>query len=457
MHCRAAPGFVREQEIIPRDTIAAISTPAGEGAIALIRISGETAIEVAETVFRGSKPPSEVESHTQHLGEIIDSGRPIDQVILSIHRSPASYTGEDLVEISCHGGMLVTARVLETCLRAGARAARPGEFTERAYFNRKIDITQAEAVIDLIRAQTDLALRSAAEQLAGRLGDEFRRLRQELIEILAHLEAGIEFPDEGISPDDLPAIDRRLRSLGTEIDQLLLTAETGRILREGARIVIFGATNAGKSSLLNRLLRFDRAIVSETPGTTRDTIEERMNLRGIGVRLLDTAGFRSPESLIEQEGIARTQRSLEMADIRLHIVDSSAPRPCDFETNGEELLLLNKTDLPQDDDWRSMEGLRISCKTGAGVSKLEELLFQRIGGTKINSEHPLAINARHREHLRRAAESCKQALVAIDEGATPEMLAIDLTEVQKEFDQLLSGGDEEAVRDAIFSQFCIGK
>ncbi|PYK55821.1 MAG: tRNA uridine-5-carboxymethylaminomethyl(34) synthesis GTPase MnmE [Verrucomicrobia bacterium] len=392
--------------MVAGETIAAISTAAGEAAIALIRISGKDAIEVADKVFRGKQRPSDLASQTQHLGEIVENGAIIDQVMLAVHRAPASYTGEDLVEISCHGGALVTAKVLEICLRAGARAARPGEFTERAYLNGKIDLTQAEAVIDLIRAQTDLALRSATEQLAGRLGDEFRNLRQRLIDIIAPVEASMDFPEEGISPDNVATICDRLESLRNEIDKLLATAETGRILHEGLRVVIFGATNAGKSSLLNQMLGFDRAIVSEMHGTTRDSIEERINLRGIALRLFDTAGLRAPENLVERHGIERTQRTLETADLRLHIVDASAPRPADFTMNPDELVILNKSDLPEHADWSSTDAIRISCKTGAG---------------------------------------------------TPEMFAIDLQEAQQAVDELLGSGDEEAVRDAIFSQFCIGK
>ena len=445
------------RSIVPGETIAAISTAAGEAAIALIRISGKDAIEVADKVFRGKQRPSGLASQTQHLGEIVENGAIIDQVMLAVHHAPASYTGEDLIEISCHGGALVTAKVLETCLRAGARGARPGEFTERAYLNGKIDLTQAEAVIDLIRAQTDLALRSATEQLAGRLGDEFRNLRQRLIDIIAHVEASMDFPEEGISPDDVATICDRLESLRNEIDKLLATAETGRILHEGLRVVIFGATNAGKSSLLNRMLGFDRAIVSEMHGTTRDSIEERINLRGIALRLFDTAGLRAPENLVEREGIERTQRTLETADLRLHIVDASASRPDDFATNPDELLILNKSDLPEHADWSSTDAIRISCKTGGGLPKLADEIYRRIGGAKLNAESPLAINARHRDQLRRASDAIARALAAIGAGATPEMFAIDLQEAQHAVDELLGGGDEEAVRDAIFSQFCIGK
>jgi len=445
------------RSIVPGETIAAISTAAGEAAIALVRISGENAVEVADRIFRGKQRASDLQSHTQHLGEIIEDGVTIDQAMLAVHRAPTSYTGENLVEISCHGGALVTAKVLETCLRAGARAARPGEFTERAYLNGKIDLTQAEAVIDLIRAQTDLALRSATEQLRGRLGDEFRALRERLIEIIAHVEASMDFPEEGISPDDVMTIHNRLESLRNEVDKLIATAETGRILREGLRVVIFGATNAGKSSLLNCMLGFDRAIVSEIHGTTRDSIEERINLRGVALRLFDTAGLRLPENLVEREGIERTQRTLETADLRLHIVDASAPRPADFATNPDELLILNKNDLPEHADWSSTDAIRISCKTGGGLPELADKIYRCIGGAKLNAESPLAINARHREQLRLASNAIARALTAIDAGATPEMFAIDLQEAQHAIDELLGGGDEEAVRDAIFSQFCIGK
>lgn len=445
------------RSIVPGETIAAISTAAGEAAIALIRVSGKDAIEVADKVFRGKQRPSDLASQTQHLGEIVQNGRVIDQAMLAVHRAPSSYTGEDMVEISCHGGALVTAKVLETCLGAGARAARPGEFTERAYCNGKIDLTQAEAVIDLIRAQTDLALRSATEQLSGQLGEEFRILRQRVIEIIAHVEASMDFPSEEISPDDVTTIRDRLDSLRNEINRLIATAETGRILREGLRVVIFGATNAGKSSLLNRLLGFDRAIVSEMHGTTRDSIEERINLRGIALRLFDTAGLRTPENSVEREGMERTQRTLETADLRLHIVDVSAPRVSDFATNPGELLILNKSDLPERADWSSTDAIRISCKTGAGLPKLADEIYRRVGGAKLNAESPLAINARHRVQLRHASDAIARALVAIGNGATPEMFAIDLHEARQAIDELLGDGDEEAVRDAIFRQFCIGK
>src|SRR6266516_6178407 len=327
------------------DTIAAISTPPGEGAIALVRVSGSNAIGVADKIFHGKETTSPFEPHVQHFGEIFGpQGRLIDQVVLSVHRAPASYTGDDLVEISCHGGTLVSAKVLEACLRAGARAARPGEFTERAFLNGKMDLTQAEAVIDLIRARTDLALRSATEQLEGRLGDQIRNIRDDLIALVAHINASIDFPEEGIEPDDDEALFARIDTVRDQITMLLATADQGRVLREGVRVVIYGATNAGKSSLLNRLLGYDRVIVSDTHGTTRDTIEETVNLDGVPIRLLDTAGLRASESELESEGIARTEKSLQLADLRLHIADRSSPKPAHFNgamSDPNEIVVLN--------------------------------------------------------------------------------------------------------------------
>src|SRR6266478_663950 len=340
-----------DSHLIATETIAAISTPAGEGAIALVRISGPNAIPIADKIFRGKEAPPEFASHVQHLGEVVsESGDLIDQVMMSIHRAPASYTGEDLVEISCHGGTLVTAKVLEACLRTGARNARPGEFTERAFLNGKMDLTQAEAVIDLIRARTDLALRSATEQLEGKLGKKIANTRRALVDLLAHIEASIDFSEEGIAPDEGDSLRARLDSVREQIAALLATADHGRILRDGVRIVIYGATNAGKSSLLNRLLGYERVIVSDTHGTTRDTIEETVNLRGVPVRLLDTAGLRTSTSELEREGIARTERWLQKADLRLHIADRNAPKPAHFEEcirDSNEIVVLNKSDLPE--------------------------------------------------------------------------------------------------------------
>jgi tRNA modification GTPase len=365
-----------------------------------------------------------------------------------------------LVEISCHGGTLVSAKILEACLRAGARAAHPGEFTERAFLNGKMDLTQAEAVIDLIRAKTDLALRSATEQLEGRLGEQIRKIRGELIELLAHINASIDFPEEGITPDDSEALRARLDSIREEIAALLVTADQGRILREGVRVVIYGATNAGKSSLLNRLLGYDRVIVSDTHGTTRDTIEESLNLDGVPVRLLDTAGLRTFTSELEREGIARTEKSLQLADLRLHIADRNTSKPAHFEErkrDSNEIVVLNKSDLPENRDWKDFHALRISCLTGEGVQELRKEILTRITKQNLKPESALAINARHRDCLRRALESCDHAAAIQGQGLSHEYAAIHLDEALRAVGEVIGAVDVEQILDSVFSQFCIGK
>jgi len=447
-------------ELNAAETMAAISTPAGEGAIALVRISGSNAIPIADKIFRGKETPSKFASRVQYLGEIVtESGGLIDQVMVSIHRAPASYTGEDLVEISCHGGTLVTAKVLEVCLRRGARSARPGEFTERAFLNGKMDLTQAEAVIDLIRARTDLALRSATEQLEGKLGEQIKGIRDSLVDLLAHVEASIDFSEEGIAPDEGDSLRVRLDSVREQIAALLATADHGRILRDGVRVVIYGATNAGKSSLLNRLLGYERVIVSDAPGTTRDTIEETVNLRGVPVRLLDTAGLRTSTSDIEREGIARTERSLQKADLRLHIVDRNAAPPAHFEqnANGNELLVLNKSDLSEHPEWKDTNALRVSCVTGDGVGDLENEILSRISKQNLRPENALAINMRHRDCLRRALEACDRARKTLDETFSPEYLSVDLNEALEAVGEVIGTVGVEQILDSVFDQFCIGK
>jgi tRNA modification GTPase len=448
------------KSVVAGDTIAAISTPAGEGAIAMIRLSGAEAIAVANRIFRGNDMPSDFPSHTQRLGEIVAGDHVIDRVMLSVHRAPSSYTGEDLVEISCHGGILVTAQVLAACLAAGARAARPGEFTERAFLNGKMDLTQAEAVIDLIRARTDLALRSAHEQLEGRLGEKISAIRGELVELFAHIEAAIEFPGEGIAPDEGVRLRARLDAIRQQMRALLATADQGRILREGLRAVIYGPTNAGKSSLLNRLLGYERAIVSERPGTTRDSIEEVINLRGIPIRLLDTAGLRESADEIEREGIARTEKSLAGADLLLQVLDRSVPKPEWFSDNSTEqtrIVLLNKSDLAEHPDWRNVRALRICCLSADGLHGLEQAIIEKISEKHLRPESGLAINARHRDCLRRALNSCELAAGTMEAALAPEYMAVDLRAALQALDEITGAANAEEIRDALFAQFCIGK
>jgi tRNA modification GTPase len=314
-------------------------------------------------------------------------------------------------------------------------------------------------VIDLIRARTDLALRSATEQLEGKLGKKIANIRRDLVDLLAHLEAAIDFSEEGIAPDEGDTLCARLDSVRAQIAALLATADHGRILRDGVRVVIYGPTNAGKSSLLNRLLGYERVIVSDTHGTTRDTIEETVNLRGVPVRLLDTAGLRASTSDIESEGIARTERSLQKADLRLHIVDRTTAPPEQFAqtVDGNEILVLNKSDLAEHPEWKNNNALRISCVTGDGLADLENEILSRISKQNLRPENALAINTRHRDCLRRALEACDRARKSFDETFSPEYLSVDLNEALGAVGEVIGTVGVEQILDSVFGQFCIGK
>jgi tRNA modification GTPase len=442
------------------ETIAAISTAAGEGAIALVRVSGPEAGAILERVFRGRRPVAEMESHRQYFGAVVEeSGQKVDEVLVAVHRAPRSYTGEEVVEIAGHGGVLVTRRVLELLLRHGARAAEPGEFTRRAFLNRKLDLTQAEAVMDLITAQTDLALRAAQEQLEGRLGERVMALRERLLELLAHLEAFIDFPDEDIDPDTNEGMLRRLGEIRGGLEELLATAGRGRLLREGVRTVIFGAPNVGKSSLLNLLLGYERAIVSATPGTTRDSLEETISVRGMPLRLVDTAGVRESEDEIEQAGIERTRRHVARADLVLHLQDASLPPTAESLPEPEKaLLVLNKVDLGEDAAWAGCEAVRISCREERGLEALEIAIEERLlGGAGAPRSWGLAINARHQECLRQALAFVEAARTGLQNGTPPEFVAEELRAAMDVVGDVVGRVETEDVLGKIFSTFCIGK
>ncbi len=451
---------------IMNDTIAAISTPFGEGAIAVLRLSGTETVEIAGKIFRGKKPIAELVPRVQHFGMVMEGERKLDEVLLTIFYTPHSYTGEDVVEIACHGGVLVTRRILEVLLRNGARPAEPGEFTQRAYLNHKMDLTQAEAVMDLISAQTDLALRAASEQLEGRLGERIRGLREAFIEILAHVEAYIDFPDEDIDPATGEKLLAKLEAARAEIEVLLATADRGKVLREGLRTVIYGAPNVGKSSLLNLLLGHERAIVSARPGTTRDVIEETINLQGLPIRLIDTAGVRQTEDEIEREGMKRTHRELQRADLALHVFDASQAllEQADgltLETVlGDErtLVVLNKCDLHQHPAWREVDAVRISCLEGSGIEALTEAVMARVaGGMAAQRDWSLAINARHADCLRRASEFANASRQALVEALSPEFIAEELRAALDAVGEVVGKADSEEILGKIFSTFCIGK
>ncbi|MBI3882254.1 MAG: tRNA uridine-5-carboxymethylaminomethyl(34) synthesis GTPase MnmE, partial [Verrucomicrobia bacterium] len=339
------------------DTIAAIATPLGEGGLAVIRVSGRDALAVADRCFtpagKKSAKPSAAPTHTLHYGHVTRDGRVVDEVMLAVLRAPRTFTREDTVEISCHGGLLAAKLALDAVLAAGARLAEPGEFTKRAFLNGRLDLAQAEAVADLIHARTDLALAAANEQLAGKLSQRIAQLRDQMMTALAHVEAHIDFPDEDIAPDTQAQLVARLERGVAFMDELLRTADEGQILRRGIRAAIIGRPNVGKSSLLNQLLGHDRAIVSPTPGTTRDTIEETANVRGIPVVFVDTAGLREAGDAIEEEGIRRSRATLAKAELILHVLDASEPlaaadgRLLEEFSRKKRVLVLNKADLPR--------------------------------------------------------------------------------------------------------------
>lgn len=445
-----------------QDTIAAIATPFGQGAVSLIRISGDRAGEITEEIFQ-SVPL--VKPRTATLGNIVsaEDGSTIDQVLLTFFNNPASYTGEDLAEIACHGGILVTQKVLETVLAAGARPAEPGEFTLRAFLNGKMDLTQAESVMDLIEARTELALRAANQQLEGQLGDRIRQIRQELLGVLAHIEAFIDFPDEDIDPDTTDAIAERLRGIIESENQLIATAEQGRILREGVATVICGAPNVGKSSLLNVLLGFERAIVSEHAGTTRDTIEETINLKGIPLRLIDTAGVRESADTIEQQGIDRTAQQLAKADLVLEIVDTNQPKSetvlvASRPSGNHHLRILNKSDLPRDPSWEGESGIEVSCLNRAGIEQLADAIYQKLTSGDVNwSANLTAINARHRHCLIRSKSLAEKALEALLSNHSAEFIALEVRESLDAIGAVIGKADTEELLGEIFSSFCIGK
>ena len=358
--------------------------------------------------------------------------------------------------------MLVTDRLLKRLYRCGASPAEPGEFTKRAFLNGRMDLTQAEAVIDVISAGSDLALKAAQSQLDGGIGSQVDELKESLVHVLAHIEAYIDFPDEDISPDTASGLLERLRSMEEKLSDLLRTAEGGRLLREGIRTAIAGPPNVGKSSLLNTLLGYDRAIVSNIAGTTRDTVEESIQLAGLALRLIDTAGVRESSDVIEQAGITRTNRALETADLVLEVADASAPRTEPFLTAGRtapRLLVLNKCDLGIHPDWKTIPGIRFSCAAGVGREELEEAIVRAFASALPGEtgSSQVAINARHQHELGLCLEHVRLASESISRQESPEFAALELREALTHLGEITGAVDTEDVLGAIFSSFCLGK
>jgi len=443
-------------------TIAALATPPGVGAVSLVRLSGPSAIAVANlaTGGRAARMTPRSSNHCRILdatGEVLDDG------LMVVFIAPNSFTGEDCVEFSGHGGMLVTREVLARLLACGAQPAGPGEFTQRAFLNGKLDLTQAEGVMDLIAAQTRLALRAARSQLEGALGRRTSAARDEVLATLAHLEAWIDFPDEDIQPHTGSSLRGGVISVLATLDTLLATADQGRILRDGVRTVIFGPPNVGKSSLLNRLLGFERAIVSEVPGTTRDTIEESISLHGIPLRLIDTAGLRQADDHLEAAGIQRTERQVETADLLLEVADASLPRPPAMAlpptAAATHLLLLNKCDLGEHTSWHGVVATRLSCASGAGLETLSLAIRDALHFNESEwGDHAIAINTRHQACLQTARHALLAALALLENPSTdPELAAIDLRDALDALGEISGRVDTEDLLGEIFSRFCIGK
>ncbi len=457
------------------DTIAAIATPRGEGGIGIVRVSGDHAIPIACQIFRSPRrtSPAEFSTHTLNYGHVIhpSSGVVIDEVMLGIMRAPRSYTAEDVVEFYCHGGSVPLRRVLELTLQAGARLAEPGEFTKRAFLNGRIDLAQAEAVADLIRSKTDLSRQIAMDQLTGRLSQEVNGLREQVANLLAEVEAAIDFPEEELDFMDFTSMKQTAQKIIAGLERLIATASEGKILREGLNIAILGKPNVGKSSLLNALLQEERAIVTEVPGTTRDTIEEMLNLRGIPLKLIDTAGIRHTMDLVEQRGVQRSKAYLERADLILMVFDASgALTEADLElldaaNSRQSILILNKIDLPVVTAPADLHAcapqkpiVQTSILCGDGIEALKSAIFDTVlGGTSIMGESPIVTNVRHHEALRRARIALEHVMDSFIQEMPLEFVAVDLRDSLDCLGEIVGKTTTDDILERIFSQFCIGK
>ncbi len=454
------------------DTIAAISTPIGEGGIGIIRISGPEAISVAKKIFFSPKVKDlhKVNSHTIHYGFIIDpdNGEKIDEVLLTIMRAPNTYTREDVVEINCHGGLIVLNRILEILTKQGVRIAEPGEFTKRAFLKGRIDLSQAESVIDLIRAKTEDAQKIALEHLSGKLSEKINSLRDLLTRVCAHVEAYIDFPEEDIDGLTEREIEKEISFVIEEIEKLVEGYKEGKIYREGLSTAIVGKPNVGKSSLLNALLMKNRAIVTEIPGTTRDIIEEYINIKGIPLKIIDTAGIRHAGDLVEAEGIKRTLQAVEYAELVLLVLDSSTNLDAlDFEIiekigNKRMILIINKKDIKSEyfsipHELKNKPAVEISALTGEGIEELKETIYKTVISGKYRKDGLVVTKLRHKQALENANEALRNALQSMKEGKPLEITAMFLRDALSFLGQIVGIVTTEEILELIFSEFCIGK
>lgn len=452
------------------DTIAAISTPHGCGGIGIIRISGENAFEILKKIFKGKRDFDELKSHTINYGRIFDpkSGETLDEVLISKMKAPHTFTREDVAEINCHGGTVVLRKILELVIREGARIAEPGEFTKRAFLNGRIDLSQAEAVIDLINSKTDQSSRAAIEQLEGKLSRRLKEARNMLIELIAHIEVTVDYPEHDIEEITGQKVYEEAKKIREKLVSIIKGFDKGRIIREGINAVIVGRPNVGKSSLLNELAGKNKAIVTDIPGTTRDIIEEYININGIPVRIIDTAGIRETEDVVEKIGVEMTEKAIESADLVIMMIDAAQGiKEEDMEIldkikDKKHIILLNKIDLLEEiPGFSELEGknvIRISVKEDIGVDKLEDEITRLFikGDIRANNE-VLVTNVRHKDLLDKAIKSIDEACSAYESGMPLDFITIDIKNAAEYLGQITGESVSEDVMKEIFSRFCLGK
>ena len=455
------------------DTIAAIATAPGEGGIGIIRISGEKSLQVAESIFKSvtGKLIKDYNTRTLIYGTVVDGEKVIDEALVAYMKWPKSYTGEDVIEINCHGGFISVKKILELILSKDVRLADAGEFTKRAFLNGRIDLSQAEAIIDVIKAKTDKAHEIAQSQLEGSLSKKIRELRFKVTEVLAHLEVSIEFAEEDVEEITYKTLRENAEDIKREIKKLYDTSESGKILRDGLKTVIIGKPNVGKSSLLNSILGENRAIVTDIAGTTRDVIEEFVNIKGIPLKIVDTAGIRETEDIVEKIGVERSKESYNTADLVIMVLDSSRPLSQEdreiLETleNKKTIVLLNKTDLPQQIDIDELSKyvdcssiIKISALQHKGIEELQDKIEAMVyKGSVKNSSNLMITNSRHKDALLKAYESINDAISAIDQNMPYDFIEVDFKNIWDYLGYINGDTVKEDLLDTIFANFCIGK
>lgn len=455
------------------DTIAAVATPMGEGGIAVIRVSGNESLEIVDKIFRGKQQLSTVDTHTIHYGKLVEpnTNEIVEEVLVSVMRAPRTFTREDVVEVNCHGGLVSVQRVLELILASGARLAEPGEFTKRAFLHGRIDLSQAEAVMDLIRSKTDRAMKVALSQVEGKLSRLVRDLRQLLIEAMAHIEVTLDYPEHDVEDFTQNLLRTKCLEVKKEIGLLLRTANQGKILREGLSTAIVGRPNVGKSSLLNSLVQEEKAIVTDVAGTTRDVIEEYVNVRGVPLRLIDTAGIRETEDIVERIGVEKSRKLLQQADLILIVLNYNEPLQADdyaiFEAASglPVVLIINKFDLPQKIDLEEVKKhfpeqplVMTSALQERGIDLLEEAIAKIFFSGRVEQgDMTYVSNARHIHLLKQAQAAMEEALVGIDDHMPVDMVQIDIKKAWELLGEVIGESVGDDLIDQIFSQFCLGK